>query len=214
MSNPEKGSSVILDACVLVPIALCDAFLRLAEEPSLYRPLWSEEVLTELRRALVKKPLQLPPCKADYRIACMKAAFPEALVAGYQSLIPTVRIPAAHDKHVVATALHPGAGAICTANTRHFPRRAIAPYGVVVLTPDESLLRALRRNTVWVMDKLRDQARSRGLDLTRLMAILGKAAPEFAQRVQTLRRPSHWVEGQDAALRREMPAPRPPACPA
>jgi len=116
MSNPEKGSSVVLDACVLVPIALCDAFLRLAEEPSLYRPLWSEEILTELRRALVKKPLQLPPCKADYRIACMKAAFPEALVAGRQSLIPTVRIPAAHDKHVVATAIHAGAGAICTAN--------------------------------------------------------------------------------------------------
>lgn len=96
-------------------------------------------------------------------------------------------MPAAHDKHVIATGIHARVGAICTANTRHFPRRAIAPHGVVVLTPDEFLLRALRRNSVWVMDKLRDQARSRGVDLTRLMAILGKAAPEFAQRVQTLR---------------------------
>ena len=34
---------VVLDACVLVPQSLCDLLLRLAEEPRLYRPVWTEE---------------------------------------------------------------------------------------------------------------------------------------------------------------------------
>jgi len=172
---------------VLVPIALCDALLRLAEEPSLYRPLWSEEILAELRSALTREPFRLPRRKADYRIECMRAAFPEAVVTGYEPLIVTVRIPAAHDKHIVAAAMHARADAICTANTRHFPHGALARHGLEALTPDEFLLQALRRNSASVLDKLRDQARSRGLDLARLMDILGKAAPRFAERIQTLR---------------------------
>jgi hypothetical protein len=34
--------SAVLDACVLVPVSLCDLLLRLAEEPVVYRPLWSD----------------------------------------------------------------------------------------------------------------------------------------------------------------------------
>ena len=41
--------SVFLDACVLVPIALADTLLRLAEA-GLYRPLWSDRVLDEMGR--------------------------------------------------------------------------------------------------------------------------------------------------------------------
>jgi hypothetical protein len=36
-----------LDACVLVPIALTDTLLRLAEADT-YRPLWSDDVLGEV----------------------------------------------------------------------------------------------------------------------------------------------------------------------
>lgn len=41
----------VLDACVLVPIALTDTLLRLAEK-DLYQPLWSDRILGEAEDAL------------------------------------------------------------------------------------------------------------------------------------------------------------------
>ncbi|GEM_PF-5994529 len=41
----------VLDACVLVPSVVADTLLRCAEQ-GLYRPLWSAEILDEVRRHL------------------------------------------------------------------------------------------------------------------------------------------------------------------
>ncbi len=43
--------AAVLDACVLVPVALADTLLRIAEK-GLYRPLWSGRILTEARHAI------------------------------------------------------------------------------------------------------------------------------------------------------------------
>ena len=43
-----------LDTCVRYPAYLCDTLLRLAEATA-YRPLWSPDVLTELRRNLIER---------------------------------------------------------------------------------------------------------------------------------------------------------------
>ena len=40
----------VLDACVLAPAALRDTLLRFAEEPRLYIPRWSEEIISEMVR--------------------------------------------------------------------------------------------------------------------------------------------------------------------
>ncbi|GAA1984277.1 PIN domain-containing protein [Amycolatopsis minnesotensis] len=43
----------VLDANVLIPLNTADLLLRLAEAET-FRPLWSEELLDEVRRNLVK----------------------------------------------------------------------------------------------------------------------------------------------------------------
>jgi hypothetical protein len=43
--------TAVLDACALVPIALADTLLRIAEK-GLYRPLWSDRILTEAQEAI------------------------------------------------------------------------------------------------------------------------------------------------------------------
>jgi len=43
---------VVIDANVLVQAPVRDTLLRLAEGPELYRPLWSAEIMAEVRRTL------------------------------------------------------------------------------------------------------------------------------------------------------------------
>ena len=75
----ENEYSAVLDACVLVPAALCDLLLRLAEEPAMYRPLWSEHILTEMARALKTK-LNRTAAEITHKQREMNKAFPEAMV--------------------------------------------------------------------------------------------------------------------------------------
>jgi hypothetical protein len=47
--------TAVLDSCALVPIALADTLLRVAER-GLYRPLWPEAIVGETVDAIVESP--------------------------------------------------------------------------------------------------------------------------------------------------------------
>lgn len=68
---------VILDACVLANFSLCDTLLRLVEQPRLYEPKWSEEIIRETTRTLESK-LGWPSSLAAYFEAELRAHFGEA----------------------------------------------------------------------------------------------------------------------------------------
>src|ERR1700676_1831610 len=94
--------TVVLDACVLVPMPLCDTLLRLAEEPAAYRPLWSEQILAEVGDALEKK-LRRTAFQRKRRIQAMRSAFPDAEVDVPADLARAITgIPDPDDQHVVA----------------------------------------------------------------------------------------------------------------
>ena len=96
--TPGSDYSAVLDACVLVPMALCDLLLRLAEEPALYRPLWSERILTEMTKALKTK-LHRSSEEVAWRRQQMKEAFPEAMVTVPSALLKAVEcIPDKNDR--------------------------------------------------------------------------------------------------------------------
>ncbi len=126
---------VVLDACVLVPYQLADLLLRIADA-ELFEPLWSDELLSEVERNIVK--LGVEPGKAARRIAQMASAFPNATVAGFEDLLSAMTNEP-KDRHVAAAAVRGGAALIVTANTRDFPPEAMAHYDIEVVHPDEFL---------------------------------------------------------------------------
>jgi hypothetical protein len=42
----------VLDACVLIPLPLADTLLRLASDPRLYLPKWTDHIMAEVSRNL------------------------------------------------------------------------------------------------------------------------------------------------------------------
>ena len=68
-------SPVILDANVLAPFSVCDLYLRLAEEPRVYSPRGSSDILDEVRRTQIEK-LSWPNHLANYWRDQVTAAFP------------------------------------------------------------------------------------------------------------------------------------------
>jgi predicted nucleic acid-binding protein len=110
----------VLDTCVLVPMYLCDTLLRLAEAET-YRPLWSAEILEELRRTLVDA-IGLDEAAVNRRLTQLRRSFPDAEVAGYEDLIPAMTTQE-KDRHVAAAAVRTNAEVIVTFNVRDFPAR-------------------------------------------------------------------------------------------
>lgn len=78
--------SALLDANVLVPNALRDTLLRVAEA-DLYRPLWSQDILAETRRTILRLRPDVNPGRLDAMFAGMNDVFSDALVTGYEPLI-------------------------------------------------------------------------------------------------------------------------------
>ena len=174
--------SALLDTCTLVPIALCDLLLRLAENPAMYKPKWSRNILDELGSTLQCPRFSLSPEKAGYRIACMQSAFPEALIVGYEPLI-NVMTNHQGDRHVLAAAVYGKVDAIVTLNQRHFPDEQLRQFGIERLTPDAFLSHQWHLDDALVMNKLAAQATACGKELRSHLEILEKMVPEFASLV-------------------------------
>lgn len=180
----ENEYSAVLDACVLVPAALCDLLLRLAEEPAMYRPLWSEYILDEMARAMETK-LHRTPQEALHKRQEMSKAFPEAMITVPESLARSLDgIPDAGDRPVLAVAVMARANVVVTQNTRHFPKDYMEEYGILCHTADDFLIQQYHLSGQLVLDKLDDQAA--GISRTRAFVIHGlkNAAPGFARLVE------------------------------
>jgi predicted nucleic acid-binding protein len=149
--------SAFLDACVLVPIALADTLLRLAEA-DLYRPLWSERVLDEMVEAIEVVHPGLADGAARARADAMQHAFDDARVTGWRILESGITLPDPDDRHVVAAALRGRADMIVTANLRDFPLDVLGAVGLEVQHPDDFLLNQLDLDPDLTMATLHRQA--------------------------------------------------------
>jgi hypothetical protein len=96
--------AALLDACVLVPVALADTLLRVAE-CNLYRPLWSQRIIDEALSALHRVHPEIPAPQFVDRFDQMNAAFEDELVAGWERLENQLVLPDPNDRHVLAAAI-------------------------------------------------------------------------------------------------------------
>lgn len=176
---------ILLDACVLANFGVCDLFLRLAETPRLLVPRWSREILNEVQRTQLEK---LRPPWPEHLVQLwqkeVSTAFPDACVTGYESLIPFLTNDDG-DRHVLAAAIKAGVSLIVTFNQRHFPEKALAPWGVKAVHPQDYLMTLYSMSPAVVMGKLAAISKDKGTDLEEVIIHLGKSLPCFASEVLT-----------------------------
>jgi hypothetical protein len=150
-------TTALLDANVLHPMVLCDLLIRLAQR-GLYRALWTREILAEVIATVLRRRPDLSVELLRKRTEAMQAALQDAMVEGYEALIPTLHELGA-DAHVVAAAVFGQADIIVTSNVRDFPERVLDRYGIAALLPDDFLGLQWWVDPLAVADTLLQQAR-------------------------------------------------------
>lgn len=172
---------VVLDACVLIPAALRDTLLRAALW-GLYRPYWSETILDETHRNLIKSGMMIPD-QARHLTDTLREKFPRALVKGFEPLIPGMTNHP-KDRHVVAAAVKAHAQVVVTFNLRDFPGDALAPYEIEAQHPDTFLTNLADLAPESLMEIIERQAaalRNPSKSYDDILHNLTGQVPEFAE---------------------------------
>jgi predicted nucleic acid-binding protein len=156
--------------------------LRLAEPPSLYQPLWSEEIIVEMKRALEKQ-IGLPPAKTAYLERELRRHFQDSWLTGFEPLIRKMTNDA-KDRHVLAAAVHARARTIVTFNKRHFPSVSTLPWNVEAVGPAAFLEELYLAAPTIVAERIQQQAADLRRTIAEQLAVLAKAVPSFVEFVR------------------------------
>jgi predicted nucleic acid-binding protein len=131
--------TVVYDASVLYPAPLRDFLMWLALA-DLFQARWTNEIHQEWIRNVLKNRPDLTLIQLDRTKNLMNSHVRDALITGYEPLIPTLILPDINDRHVLAAAIHGRADFIVTFNLKDFPTSLLADYGVEAIHPDEFVL--------------------------------------------------------------------------
>jgi predicted nucleic acid-binding protein len=177
--------AALLDANAIWSGAVRDTLLRAAER-DLYRPLWTTQILREMAHALKSRRSHLDPSRIDRTVQRMLEAFPDAVIEGYEQLIPEMQNDEA-DRHVLAAAIHGRASVIVTWNARHFPPRARDPFGIDLQSPDVFLCHLLDsdRDAMWkILAEQSAHLTNPPMTMREVLKTLRKSVPRFAEIAQ------------------------------
>jgi predicted nucleic acid-binding protein len=126
----------VYDACVLYPSTLRDLLIRIAQS-GLVQAKWTDAILDETFRSLIRDRPDLDPAKLQRTRELMAGAVRDVLVVGYEPLIEAVTLPDPGDRHVLAAAIRARAQLIVTHNLRDFPAECLTPWDVEAISPDD-----------------------------------------------------------------------------
>jgi hypothetical protein len=179
--------TVVYDACVLYPAPLRDLLIRIGSS-GIVRARWSSEILDEMVAAILARRPELQPDNLTRTRELMCEAVPDCLVERYESLIETIDLPDAGDRHVVAAAIRCGAQAIVTFNLKDFPDHVLARWDIEAKHPDEFVMESIDISPAVVVRCLTEQAlalRNPPQSVEAVLTTLGKS--ELVQSCARLR---------------------------
>lgn len=101
----------------------------------------------------------------------------DAKVFGYESIIDGLTLPDPDDRHVLAAAIHCNADAIVTFNLKDFPPKALEPFGLEAIHPDDFIFYQIDLNPLVCCRAIRAQRvalNNPALDVDTFLSILQK----------------------------------------
>jgi hypothetical protein len=126
--------TVVFDANVLYGQRIRSLLMYLTMS-GLFRARWTADIHREWMEAVAAK-AGIDIARLEKTRRLMDASVPDALVSGYEGLIPALQLPDPDDRHVLAAAIRCGASTIVTFNERDFPTDELAKYGLHTKHPD------------------------------------------------------------------------------
>lgn len=109
----------------------------------LFRAKWSAEVHEEwIRNLLINRP-DLTRMQLERTRDLMNKHALDALVTGYEDLIPGLNLPDPSDRHVLAAAIRGRADVIVTINLKDFRDAVLGSFGIEAQHPDEFIVHLL-----------------------------------------------------------------------
>jgi PIN domain-containing protein len=132
----DSPPAVIIDACILYSAPIRDLVVRLAQA-GLLQARWTNDIHDEWTRNVLKNNPKVRRERLERTRSLLDGALRDCLVTGYSDLVESLSLPDPDDRHVLAAAIHRGAGVILTFNLSDFPPEALALHGVKARHPDE-----------------------------------------------------------------------------
>ena len=175
--------TALVDACVLGGALRRNLLLSLAEA-GLFRPRWSARILDETQKVISK--ITKGETDGSYQRAAIEAAFPEAVVTGFEAIEKTLTLPDPNDNHVLAAAISISASVIVTDNLSDFPAELLAPHEIEAISADSFIADTFtldRVEAIQALKRMRERLNSPSLDIA---ALIRKAEAQGLLEVATL----------------------------
>ncbi|MEV6259523.1 PIN domain-containing protein [Streptomyces sp. NPDC051784] len=178
------AARVFVDANVLFPFSVMDVMLALTED-SIHEIVWSERLLAEWERVIVREGRRSAGSAAAV-VQAVRRFFADCEIeaAAYGHLVDEMPGDDPDDRHHAAAAVAAGAEALITWNLADFPAGDLAERGVRVIDPDSylcGLYRDLPQEVVDTVVRLVGEKRNPPVTIADAIARLAKAGlPGFA----------------------------------
>ena len=175
--------TAVLDANVLYPNLLRNLLLSLASD-GLYHAKWTKEITREWSQNLVANRPDISS-KIERLIELVNLSALDCLVEDYEYIIPTIALPDAKDRHVVAAAIAGHADAIVTFNLKDFPQDVMDSFGIDLQHPDDFLMNQLQLrqfDALEIIRKVRERFKSPPMTADEFIELIQKnRLPQTAQ---------------------------------
>ncbi len=136
-----------VDTSVLFPFSVMDLLLALSEN-AVHQVLWTEHLLEEWERVIVREHQRTPETAASV-VAAIRESFADCEIerASYEHLIDEMPGNDPDDRPHMAAAVAAGVDVLVTNNLVDFPAEALAEHGIRVVDPNTYLCELLGDET-------------------------------------------------------------------